>query len=252
MDHSNIEDTEDSTQYSTTTNSDGSTEDGEIFEDTSSTISDTENIQSIEDEDSIKDSIEDEDEEEDMESSDEDSYEALLSAPESKRTVQVAIPKVVRSQTSNKNPNNIQNGQVKTPTVKTGAVTTPSLRPMQKPSAPIVSSEPQKTQLDEDIDTILQKMPGISINPAPNEENVNITINDLLKQESSESDDDFALRAELTIKLIDELNYKLNLNTAVTIGHIIMKKAKLNLTYDPDLEFAIQHLMNQLINKENY
>ena len=95
-----------------------------------------------------------------------------------------------------------------------------------------------------DVESILSKMPGISvtgITPPPSQ--VPVDINDIIQKEDDESDDDFEARRRLTLLLASIPDYRLNNATAVTAGHIMMKKSKLGVTYDSDVESAIAYLV---------
>lgn len=93
------------------------------------------------------------------------------------------------------------------------------------------------------VAVILEKMPGISISgntPAPTR--VSADINDILQKEADETLEDFEARRILTLKLVSIPDYKLNNSTAVIAGLIMMKKSKLGITYDNDVESAIGYL----------
>ena len=95
-----------------------------------------------------------------------------------------------------------------------------------------------------DVESILSKMPGISvtaITPPPSQ--VPADINDIIQKEDAENDDDFEARRRLTLLLASIPDYRLNNATAVTAGHIMMKKSKLGVTYDSDVESAIAYLV---------
>jgi hypothetical protein len=95
-----------------------------------------------------------------------------------------------------------------------------------------------------DVEAILSKMPGISvIAVTSNPEQVQANINDVLKKETDETSEDFEARRRLTMQLANIPNYKLSNATAVVAGLIMMKKSKLGVNYDPDVEAAIRYLM---------
>ena len=67
-------------------------------------------------------------------------------------------------------------------------------------------------------------------------------INDILHKETDETPEDFEARRRLTLRLTSIPNYKINNATAVTAGLMMMKKAKLGITYEPDIESALSYL----------
>jgi len=94
-----------------------------------------------------------------------------------------------------------------------------------------------------DIEAILVKMPNITISAGTAvPPQVAADINDMLQREADETLDDFEARRRLTIKLASIPDYKLSNTAAVTAGFIMMKKSKLGITYDPDIESAIAYL----------
>jgi hypothetical protein len=124
------------------------------------------------------------------------------------------------------------------PQQKIGLTLTPN--PIQ-PTITNLPAQPPPKNID--IAAILAKMPGISvmtITPAP--ATIPADINDLIQKEADETPEDFEARRRLTLKLASIPDYKLNNTTAVIAGLIMMKKAKLGLTYDPDIEAAIAYL----------
>jgi len=95
-----------------------------------------------------------------------------------------------------------------------------------------------------DVNEVLAKMPGITIS-AINSSTTPIPadIHDILQREADETEEDFQARERLTITLSTIPDYKLNNTTAVIAGYIMMKKSKLGITYDPDVESAIGYLV---------
>jgi hypothetical protein len=71
-------------------------------------------------------------------------------------------------------------------------------------------------------------------------------INDLFEKEASESDSDYEARRILTLKVVSIPDFKINNATALTVGYLISKKAKLGLNYDPDIENALMYVSNLL------
>jgi len=103
--------------------------------------------------------------------------------------------------------------------------------------------QPRPAAKTVDVSAILKNMPGITITSVTGAPvTVETDIMDLLKKESDEDPNDFEARKRLTLLLGSIPDYKLNNTTAVTAGMIMMKKSKLGLTYDPDVEAAISYL----------
>lgn len=91
---------------------------------------------------------------------------------------------------------------------------------------------------------LTEKLAGIDIagvTPAPNP--VSADINDLLHVEASESDEDFEARRRLTLRLATIPNYPINNSTAVTLGHMMMKKSRLGIMFDTDIESSINQVL---------
>ena len=120
------------------------------------------------------------------------------------------------------------------------AITPPTTVP-----APILPAQPPAKTID--VAAILEKMQGISVaTVTPSPAQIPADINDLLQKEADETPEDFEARRRLTLQLASIPDYKLNNSTAVTAGLIMMKKAKLGLTYDPDVEAAVSYLTSLL------
>ncbi len=88
---------------------------------------------------------------------------------------------------------------------------------------------------------ILLMLPGLSITDPT--ENTNATIEDIMEREVDETIEEYMDRIILTRKLAIIPDYRLNAVTAVTVGSMIMKKAKLGIRYDNDMEGAISYLI---------
>jgi hypothetical protein len=91
---------------------------------------------------------------------------------------------------------------------------------------------------------LTRKLVGITIEgvtPAANL--VAPDINDLLHKEADESEDDFEARRRLTLRLANIENYKLNNSTAVVLGHMMMRKSRLGIKYDTDIEAGINQVL---------
>jgi hypothetical protein len=94
------------------------------------------------------------------------------------------------------------------------------------------------------IEQLLAKMPGVYTN-APTG-TVVTDINDILKQNVDETVEDFEARRRLTLQLSVIHDFPLNPVSAVTIGQMLMKKAKLGMTYDADMEAALAYFTGLL------
>ena len=131
---------------------------------------------------------------------------------------------------------------------------TPS-QPLTQPLTQLQASQPlvqvQSNQTEalgkvepSEVETLISQMKGINISAltlVPLQ--VDANIEDILQKESDETDADFEARTHLTLKLSSLETFKLNNTTTVTLGFIMMKKAKLGLTYDPDIEKAVNYVM---------
>ena len=113
-------------------------------------------------------------------------------------------------------------------------------------SQPLVPSlEPLgKTFAGGDIEKMLEKMPGLNISAIMG--TVSPDINDLLQKESDESPEDFDSRKQLTLRLASLTEISLNNTTAVQVGFLVMKKTKLGVLYDRDVEQAISYLLARI------
>lgn len=119
-----------------------------------------------------------------------------------------------------------------------GLIQVPQTMP---PQPTIATLPPRSIPKTVDVEAILSKMPGISVTAvAPSQ--VPADINDYVRKEADETPEDFEARRRITLKLSSIPDYKLNNTTAVVAGSIMMRKAKLGLTYDPDVEAAISYL----------
>jgi hypothetical protein len=98
-----------------------------------------------------------------------------------------------------------------------------------------------------DIDELIIKMPGLTIQGvSPSLMVVGADVNDLFQKETGESDADYEARRILTLKIVSIPDFKVNNATALTLGYLMFKKAKLGLNYDPDIEHALMYIGNLL------
>lgn len=113
-----------------------------------------------------------------------------------------------------------------------------------KPAAPAVVAAPKPTV---DVTGVLAKLPGVTIaGVTPGVAPVTATLDDLLRQESSESVEDFAARKVLTQKLVGLPSLGLNNSAAVVLGQMLYKKTKYGVTYSPEVEVVLSHVLAQL------
>lgn len=122
------------------------------------------------------------------------------------------------------------------PTVPPPTVAVPAIVPPPTVAAPA----PARVSPEE----LATKLAGITIDgitPATNP--VAPDINDLLHKEASESDEDFEARRRLTLRLAAIENYHLNNATAVVLGHMMMRKSRLGIKYDTDIEAGINQVL---------
>jgi len=71
-------------------------------------------------------------------------------------------------------------------------------------------------------------------------------INQIIIQDEYESDSDFLIRKELTLKIAHNKHYLLNNMMAVTCGRMIVNKMKLGVTYDADVEEILTMIGNYI------
>lgn len=116
-----------------------------------------------------------------------------------------------------------------------------TLQPVVQPLAPVLAAQPTAKTVD--VEGILSKMSGINVSTiTPLVGQIPADINDIIKKENDESPEDFEARRRLTLQLANIPDYKLNNVTAVTAGLMLMKKSKLGLGYDADVEAALSYL----------
>lgn len=115
----------------------------------------------------------------------------------------------------------------------------PNIKPIQQTTpvpTPVIAAK-----RTEEVEEILKKMSGISLSPVPVSDQP-ADINDLLQKETDETPEDFESRKKLTIMLASIPDYPINNATAMVAAQMMMKKAKLNLTYEPDIEDTLSYL----------
>ena len=75
---------------------------------------------------------------------------------------------------------------------------------------------------------------------------VDTNLSDLFRQELDESLEYFELRKQLTLRLSEIPDYKLNPITALTLGYCIMKKARLGVSYELRVERAMAYVLERI------
>jgi hypothetical protein len=114
---------------------------------------------------------------------------------------------------------------------------------------PLAGIKLPEAKITDEINQIIEKMPGINISHNNNNSDYDsIDINDLLVKETSESPTDFKIRTDLTIKISKITNPKINNNTAVTLGFMISKKLRYHITYDDEIENVIKAILANIRN----
>lgn len=120
-----------------------------------------------------------------------------------------------------------------------------AITPTKVPAINVLPGKPVLTTAE--TEAIITKMPGINVSGiTPATAQMSADIENLIQKEEDESPEDFEARRRLTLKLASIPDYKLNNSTAVVAGHLMMKKSKLGVTYDPDVEGAVTYLASLL------
>jgi hypothetical protein len=123
----------------------------------------------------------------------------------------------------------------------------PSLSASTIPVSPLSTTNSNPVDIHNnvvDVDTILNNLSNMNIaGVTPSNSVVTTNVADLLRQEASESDEDFQARKQITLKLTTLSKIQMNAVTLLNVGSMIHKKMKLGLTYEPKIEEAINHLM---------
>ena len=116
-----------------------------------------------------------------------------------------------------------------------------TLQTAVQPLAPPLAAQPTAKTVD--VEGILSKMSGINVSTiTPPVGQIPADINDIIKKENDESPEDFEARRRLTLQLANIPDYKINNVTAVAAGLMLMKKSKLGIGYDADVEAALSYL----------
>lgn len=71
-------------------------------------------------------------------------------------------------------------------------------------------------------------------------------INNIIVQDEYESDIDFEIRKELTLKIANNKYYPLNNMTTVVVGRMLCNKMKLGVTYEDDVENLLEIISNYI------
>lgn len=97
----------------------------------------------------------------------------------------------------------------------------------------------------EEIETLIQKIPGINISNNPIDYD-RLDIFDLLEKEAQESIKDFLTRKEITLKINGIDDPKIKNNTCVVLGFMIAKKLRFGIKYDDNTELLIKNILDML------
>jgi hypothetical protein len=93
-------------------------------------------------------------------------------------------------------------------------------------------------------DQLTQQLQGISISGfVPPPSTIDSDLSDLLIASAEESPETFEARRRLTERVATIPDYPLNPVTAVTVGHMLMAKSTLNVTYHQDVESSLTQIM---------
>lgn len=130
----------------------------------------------------------------------------------------------------------------------------PSLKPSLKPSvAPVIKPvliKPVVIRKTEYLPKISSLPSAISREEVDNllskNENPTANLDDILRIETGESNEDFAKRKDLTHKLANIKDFKVNNMTAMVAASMLIKKTKLGVTYDANIENALSYLLSLL------
>jgi hypothetical protein len=98
-----------------------------------------------------------------------------------------------------------------------------------------------------DVEAELKKIPGMSIMGITESPGIiKPDINDILKREENETENDFEIRRRLTLKLASSPHFKINNSTAVVVATMMTNKAKLGLVYEENVEAVLDELKKAL------
>ena len=116
--------------------------------------------------------------------------------------------------------------------------------PKTKPVIEIPRTNIKKYNAEE-IEMILQNMPGINVLANTiNYERENVY--DLLQKEAQESIKDFNIRKDITLKVSYIEDPKIKSSTCVVIGLMIAKKLRFGVTYEENVETLIKSILDIL------
>lgn len=71
-------------------------------------------------------------------------------------------------------------------------------------------------------------------------------INTLIIQDEHESDIDFNIRKELTLKISNNMYYPLNNMTSIVMARMLCNKMKLGVTYDDEVEIILEKIISYI------
>ena len=125
----------------------------------------------------------------------------------------------------------------------------PQLKGILLPKPKQLIELPKKTvkkYSTEEIETLVQNLPGINISDNPIDYNRS-DISDLLEKEAQESVKDFNMRKDITLKINRIENPKIKNYTCVVLGLMIAKKLRFGVKYDDDTENLIKDILAMLV-----
>jgi hypothetical protein len=71
-------------------------------------------------------------------------------------------------------------------------------------------------------------------------------INNIIIQDEYESDNDFQIRKDITLKISNNTHYPLNNMMAVTCGRMLCNKMKLGVIYSPEIEKVLDMITSYI------
>lgn len=128
-------------------------------------------------------------------------------------------------------------------------ISVPSLKGIVLPKQVQLPKKPEsktgKSYSDQEISSIVQTMSGINVkNNKIDYDRLNI--NDFLQKETQESDRDFKMRKDFTLKIASIENLKIENSTIVVLGSMLTKKLRFGIKYDEKVESLISYILELL------
>lgn len=91
-----------------------------------------------------------------------------------------------------------------------------------------------------------KELPYISFPNIEYDNSINININDILTIDIDENIDIYNFRLELTKKILNLENYKFNNSSSVLLGRLIVKKLRLGIKYNNEIEEIIDKIIKEI------